>query len=106
MPEPAAVELCGDGHRRLTPALLVGTGRIDDHPLRVVVAFEDLGLAGELQLHRPHPYADRAGVRLVTPVIGLHVGQLRAGQAGGHLRDVAEELPDLVQGLRPRRTGS
>ena len=71
----------------------VGAGGVDDHPLGRVVALEDLGLAVERQLHRTHPDADGAGVVVVAEV----VGELGAGQAGRHLRDVAEELPDLVQ---------
>ena len=53
------------------------------------------GGAGELQLDRPHPDGDPAAVLVVAEVLG----QLGAGQARGHLRDVVEEPPDLVDRL-------
>jgi hypothetical protein len=46
--------------------------------------------------YRAHPDGHLALVLLAAEVLG----QFRAGQAGGHLRDVPEELPDLVNRLR------
>jgi hypothetical protein len=80
----------------LTTALLVGAGGVDHEALGGVVALLDGGGAGELELHRAHADGDLAVVLVVAQV----VGELGAGQARGDLRDVVEEPPDLVDGLR------
>ena len=69
--------------------------RVHDHALGRLVALGDIRGAGELQPDRAHPDGDPALVLLVAEVLG----QLRARQAGGHLRDVVEELPDLLDRL-------
>jgi hypothetical protein len=85
----------GDHHRGLAAAPLVGTRRVHDDALGRLVAFGDVGGAGELQPDRPHPDGDPALILVVAEVLG----QLRARQAGGHLRDVAEEPPHLLDRL-------
>src|ERR1700689_798082 len=84
-----------DDHRGLAAALLVGAGRVHDDVLGGVVALGDVGGADELHADRPHPDRDPALVLVVAEVLG----QLRTGQAGGHLGDVVEELPHLVDRL-------
>jgi hypothetical protein len=69
---------------------------VDHDPLVSLVALGDLGGAGELQLDRAHPHRHPALVLVVAEVLG----QLGARQAAGHLRDVVEELPDLVDRRR------
>ncbi len=82
-------------------ALLVRPGRVDDDALAGVVTFLDLGRACELELDRPHPHRDLALVLLVAEVFG----ELGTGQAGRDLRDVVEEVPHLVDGLRHVEVG-
>ena len=60
-----------------------------------LIALGDIGGAGELQADRAHPDGDLALVMVVAEV----VGQFGAGEAGGDLRDVLEELPDLLDRL-------
>jgi hypothetical protein len=65
---------------------------VRDHPPGRLVPFGDLGGAAEVQPHRSHPHRDPALVLVAAEVLG----QFRARQAGGDLRDVPEELPYLV----------
>ena len=60
-----------------------------------LIAFGDVGGAVELEPDRAHPDGHPALVLVVAEVLG----QFRAGQAGRHLRDVAEELPHLLDRL-------
>ena len=69
--------------------------RVAPHPLGGLVTLGDVRGPAELQPDRAHPDRDPALVLLAAEVLG----QLRAGQAGGHLRDVLEELPDLLDRL-------
>ena len=86
---PGPAQGGGNGHRGLATAAFVGAGRVDHHALARLVAFGDVGRAREPQPHRAHADADAAPVVAVAQV----VGQLGTGQAGGDVRDVAEELP-------------
>jgi len=61
----------------------------------LVVTLFDVRRAGELKLDRAH--AD--GHATVVSVVPQILGELRPGQAGGHLWDVVEELPYLLDGL-------
>jgi len=60
-----------------------------------LVAFGDVSGPGELQADRTHPHGDLALVRVVAEVLG----EFGARQAGGHLGDVVEELPHLLDRL-------
>jgi hypothetical protein len=76
----------------LAAALLVRAGGVHDQPLGRLVPFGDVRAPGELQPHRAHPDRHLALVLSVAEILG----ELGARQARGHLRDVAEELPDLL----------
>ena len=60
-----------------------------------LVALGDVRGPGELQPNRAHPDRDLALVLVVAEILG----ELGARQARGHLGDVVEELPDLLDRL-------
>src|SRR4051794_17856877 len=94
---PGRRQVRRDQHGGLAAAFLVGSGSIDDDAFGCLVAFDDPRRPGELELDWTHPDADPAEVLLLALLIGDSVRQLRSGKARRHLRDVVEELPDLVQ---------
>jgi len=75
--------------------LLIRAAGVHDHPLGRLVALGDVGGPGELQTHRAHPDRDRALVLVVAEILG----ELGARQARGHLGNIVEELPDLLDRL-------
>ena len=95
VPRPAWTRVAVTIMAGLAAALLVGAGGVHDDPLGGVVALGDVRGPGELHPHRAHPDRHLALVLVVAEVLG----QLGARQARGHLRDVVEELPDLLDRL-------
>ena len=85
----------GHDHAGLAAALGLGAGRVEDQPLGRLVPFGDLRGASEQHPYRTHPDGHLALVLLAAQVLG----QFGTGQAGGHLRDVLEELPYLLDRL-------
>jgi len=69
---------------------------VHHHPFGCLVTLGDVGSPRELQPHRAHPDRDLALVGVVAEVLG----EFGARQARGHLGDVAEEPPYLLDRLR------
>jgi hypothetical protein len=68
---------------------------VHDDPLGRLVPFGDVRGPGELHPHRAHPDRHLALVLVVAEILG----EFGARQARGHLGDIVEELPDLLDRL-------